>query len=195
MAINDSLNIVKMQIIIMLVSIMKVRSYSMKNNDFPKASKLCASDEYHYKQGIEKLVQDRLDDYLHERALDINVQCIGQGSVVLSGFVDVLRDKVEAEHVVEQLSEVNLVENNITIPMENQFSKKELEAQISSVLQNSRYSEYLTNVTPDVQGGVATLQGIVENDFYKQYAQDVAANGFNIDKVVNKIKIQETKRI
>lgn len=167
----------------------------MKNNDFPKASKLCASDEYHYKQSIEKMAQDRLDDYLHERASDINVQCIGQGSIVLSGFVEVLRDKVEAENVIKQISEINLVENSITIPMENQYSDKELETQITDVIQNSRYSEFLTNVTPDVKGGVATLQGTVEGDFYKQYAQDVAANGYNINKVVNKIKIQETKRI
>lgn len=162
----------------------------MSNNNIKERSVINEPTQEGYKQRLEMTVQNALDFAMVNRARDINIQCIDKGSIVLSGFADVLGDKIEAENIVNSISEVQNIENNITIPMEKAFSERELEEQVRNLMQSSIHAGHLTDITPTVESGVVTLQGSVDDKWYKMHAQELASNAFNVNSVVNKIRIK-----
>lgn len=162
----------------------------MGNNEVPQRSRLYDNPEYSYKQHIEHIVEDRLHENMWDRSNDINVQCIDKETVVLSGFVEVLGDKIEAETVVNSIDEITSIENKITIPITREYSDAEIQEQIINNLQSSIYSSHLMEVTPIVRGGIVNLRGEVETDWYKKHAEEIASNAYNVNQVVNSLKLR-----
>jgi osmotically-inducible protein OsmY len=174
---------------------LKMSDINYGNNELDYASELYNNgSEYYYKQDMEHKIDNTLFENMGDRANDINAQCIDKGKVVLSGFVDVLGDKEEAEYVVNAIEGIDEIENNITIAMGKVHSNKELEQQIATNIQNSIYSTHLMNVSSKVEGGVAVLEGTVENAEYRDHALRLAKDVFNIENVVSRIKLKNNTK-
>lgn len=103
-------------------------------------------------------IKQALEDELKADSMDINVE-VKNGNVHLSGIVDDLRDKLQAQDIVKQFNNIHRIENNITVAMDGSISDKELKERIELELRRGHNSMHLKDVGVKVSGGAATLVG------------------------------------
>jgi len=103
-------------------------------------------------------IKQAIEDELKADSMDINVE-VKNGNVHLSGIVDDVRDKLQAQDIVKQFNEVHRIENNITLAMDGNISDKDLKERIELQLRRGHNSMNLKDVGVKVSGGAVTLIG------------------------------------
>lgn len=133
-------------------------------------------------------IKDQLEEDMQGSAMDINVTC-RDGSVQLSGIVDVLAEKKFAEEVARGVDGVRRVENAITICMDGQFTDKHMEKEIRNNLFTSESRDKVGRVGIKVYDGVASLVGHTRTLKDAHLAMAIASKVRGVKDVVNNINI------
>ncbi|SKC35540.1 BON domain-containing protein [Maledivibacter halophilus] len=130
-------------------------------------------------------IKDQLEEKMQESAMDINVFC-KDGYVHLSGFVDILSEKIKSEDIARGIDGVRKIENKITIAMDSNITDKHMEKE---VLDKLRKIKNLDGVSPKVNDGVANLIGSTHTLKEAKEACNLASQSRGIKDVVNNIKV------
>lgn len=141
---------------------------------------------------ISYSIKSSLDDNMKDTSQDIHAK-VQNGTVVLSGCVNVLAEKFKAEEICKKIQGVKNIENDITISMDGNFSDKELTEVLNKNLRKCDHSEKIHGITGKVNGGSALLLGEVDTIDDKKLAINEAAKTFGIKDVVNNINIGKAK--
>jgi hyperosmotically inducible protein len=139
-------------------------------------------------QTIEENIKDKLDSKMGESARDIKIY-IRDGDVEVSGCVNTLHEKNQAESIAAKTNAVNKIQNTIAIATNGSVSDKESETDVNSKLRNSIYANDLIGVTAKVSGGSAILKGEVYTELDRKKAIEEATKGQGIRATVNHIEI------
>lgn len=133
-------------------------------------------------------IKDKIDTKMGTSARDIIVHR-NKEKVELSGCVNLLSEKKEAEYIAAGEKDVTNVKNTITIAIDGNISDKESAAEVNSKLRNSTYHDELKGVTAKVSSGTAILEGQASTQMYRKEALNEATKGLGIKDVVNHIDI------
>ncbi|MGF7059080.1 BON domain-containing protein [Brassicibacter mesophilus] len=133
-------------------------------------------------------IKDQLEEKMQASSMDINVSC-RDGSVQLSGFVDVLSEKQYAEKVARSVDSVRKVENSITIGVDSNITDKHMEKEIIDKLSESKDANRIVGVGVQVNDGVANLVGEVDTLKDAHIAMNLSAQTRGIKDVVNNTKV------
>lgn len=123
--------------------------------------------------------------YMQLRALDIKVETKG-GTVLLSGVVDVLAEKLYAEEVVRHLDGVLKVENELTVAQGETVNDVQLIEEIRAAMGKE---ERLHDVVVKVQRGVVHLEGKVLTLADEDLARHLAARVKGVIDVVSRLEV------
>lgn len=123
-----------------------------------------------------------------EDSKDINLE-IQDGYVHLSGIVDVMKDKIDAEKIVLDTRGVKGVENNITISMDGSLPDSKVEKIVNKKLRNSLHYNDFQGIKAKVQGGTAILEGEADTQSLRKKAMEEASKAPGIKDVVNNISL------
>ncbi|NLP19004.1 MAG: BON domain-containing protein [Firmicutes bacterium] len=123
--------------------------------------------------------------YMQLRALDIKVETQG-GTVLLSGVVDVLAEKLYAEEVVRHLDGVQKVENKLTVAQGDTVNDAELKKAIDAAIQKE---ERLEDVVVKVQKGIVHLQGKALTLADEDLARNLAARVKGVVDVTSSLDV------
>ena len=134
-------------------------------------------------------IKDQLEEKMEASSMDINVTA-RDGSVHLSGFVDILSEKKYAEEVTRNINGVKKVENNITIGMDSNITDKHIEKEVIDQLRSSGHDERVLGVGAQVHDGVASLVGHVDTLKDAHLAMEAASKARGVKDVVNNINIK-----
>jgi len=140
------------------------------------------------KNKLERKVKNKLEDKMGVSSMDIKVRK-RKGDVELSGFVDVLSERREAENIVSDVSGVKNVRNHITIATDGTMTDNDIEKEVNHKLRNSLYHNRLRAVSADVSGGTAILEGTVETQRERKLAMQEASKAAGIKDVVNNLTV------
>jgi len=140
------------------------------------------------KNRLERKVKGKIEDKMGVSAMHIKVRKV-KGDVELSGFVDLLADRRDAENIASDIPGVKNVRNNITISTDGTITDSDLEKEVNRKLRNSLYHNRLRGVSGDVSGGTAVLEGAVETQRERKLALQEASKAAGIKDVVNHIKV------
>ena len=111
----------------------------------------------HEKPDTVKIIE-AIGSVLETEALDVNVD-VYDNRVVLSGFVDVLQDKVAVEEAVEQVAGVLTIENNLTVSTDGTITDQQIHEAVERKLAQVK----LRVPAIEVRSGRVHLKGRVEN--------------------------------
>ena len=103
-------------------------------------------------------ITEAIGSVLETEALDVNVD-VYDNRVVLSGFVDVLQDKVAVEEAVEQVAGVLTIENNLTVSTDGTITDQQIHEAVERKLAQVK----LRVPAIEVRSGRVHLKGRVEN--------------------------------
>lgn len=148
-----------------------------KNEDKKKNDKMLISE-----------IQKTLDEKMNDQAFDINVSSKNR-NVHLTGYVENIYEKKQAEEVIQNIDGVRFVENNLTISTDGEYSDKDMETEIRDHLRNTKNSDKLLGVGVDVTNGSAYLVGNVDTLEDAYNAMKIASEGRGVKHVVNNLKI------
>lgn len=123
--------------------------------------------------------------YLQLRALDIKVETKG-GTVLLSGVVDVLAEKLYAEEVVRHLDGVLKVENKLTVAQGDTVHDGQLIAEIKAAIGKE---ERLKDVAVKVQRGIVHLEGKALTLADEDLARHLAARVKGVVDVISSLDV------
>lgn len=137
---------------------------------------------------IAESIKDNLDSKMGDSARDIKIY-IRDGDVEVSGCVNTLYEKNEAECIAAKTNDVNKIQNTIAIATNGSVSDKESATDVNSKLRNSIYADDLIGVTARVSGGSAILEGEVYTELDRKKAIEEATKGQGIRATVNHIEI------
>jgi len=140
------------------------------------------------KNKLERKVKNKLEDKMGVSSMDIKVRK-RKGDVELSGFVDVLSERRDAENIASDVSGVKNVRNHITIATDGTITDNDLEKEVNQKLRNSLYHNRLRGVSADVSGGTAVLEGAVETQRERKLALQEASKAAGVKDVVNHLKV------
>lgn len=104
------------------------------------------------------LVIEAISSVLETEALDVNVD-VYDSRIVLSGFVDVLQDKVAVEQAVEQIAGSLTIENNLTVSTYGAITDQQIQEAVERKLTQAK----LRVPGIEVRSGRVHLKGRVEN--------------------------------
>lgn len=141
-------------------------------------------------QLIVDYIKDQLEEKMQASAMDINVTC-RDGSVHLSGFVDVLAEKKMAETVARDIDGVKKVENNLTIGMDSNITDKHIELEVINKFRTVRNADRITGVGVKVNNGVVSLIGQVDTLNDAHMAMKLASQVRGVKDVVNNTEIRK----
>ncbi|MTI47805.1 BON domain-containing protein [Sporosalibacterium faouarense] len=133
-------------------------------------------------------VKDQLEEEMQGSAMDINVAC-RDGSIQLSGMVDVLAEKKFAEEVTRGVDGVRRVENGLTVCMDGQINDRHMEKEIRDNLFTSESKNSVGRVGVKVNDGVASLVGHTRTLKDAHLAMAIASKVRGVKDVVNNINI------
>ncbi len=129
-----------------------------------------------------------LEEKMQASAMDINVN-VRNGVVQLTGFVDVLSEKILAEKIAAQIPGVRRVENAITIGTEGYITDRHIERELQAKLHSGEHGN-LDRISVDVKNGNAVLMGTAINYAQNKQAESLAAGTRGVINVVSNIHIQ-----
>jgi osmotically-inducible protein OsmY len=139
-------------------------------------------------QEIKKAVEDA---FLYDpRVLSFNPNVrVENGKVTLSGKVDNLKAYRAAEAVAKNVVGVWKVDNRLKIRFEEIYEDDQIEM---DVVDSYIWDPYVENYEIDVEvdNGVATISGEVDNYFEKYHAEDLTSATNGVYAVVNKIEVE-----
>lgn len=134
-------------------------------------------------------IKDQLEEDMQGSAMDINVTC-RDGSVQLSGIVDVYSEKKFAEEIARNVDGVRRVENAMTICMDGQITDKHIEKEIRNNLFTSESKDKVGRVGIKVDDGTANLVGHTRTLKDAHLAMAIASKVRGVKHVVNNINIE-----
>lgn len=134
---------------------------------------------------IEENVINCIREQFQETALDIKVN-VKDGNVILSGIVDVLSEKNDAEKLAKRIDGVKSIQNCITVCTDGSFSDKETEEQ---VINKIRKYDNLSSVGVNVVRGIAILEGDVNTLKDRNLAINTACEAMGVKDIVSHIEI------
>lgn len=137
---------------------------------------------------ISQKAKHQLELEMGPSAKDINVST-HSGSLQLSGIVDVLAEKKQAEDISLKINGVKIIKNNITISTDGTISDKEIEGKINKKLRTN-INNSLVGVSARVDGGVAVLKGSVETQSDRRSALEEASKALGVKDVVNNMDLK-----
>ena len=123
--------------------------------------------------------------HLRLKALDIKVET-QDGTVRLSGIVDVLSEKLYAEELVRQLKGVQRVENKLTVALDAGINDGEIKEEIEAALKKA---QRLEDIVVQVQGGVVHLKGRVLTPADEDLARHLSARVKGVVNVVSSLSV------
>ena len=154
-----------------------------KNEDKKKIDKLLIAE-----------IQKTLDEEMNDQAFDINVSSKNR-NVHLTGYVENIYEKKQAEEVIQNIDGVRFVENNLTISTDGYYSDKEMENEIRNHLRDTKNSDKLLGVGVEVTNGSAYLLGSVDTLEDAHNAMKIASEGRGVKHVVNKLKVNTADKL
>ena len=101
---------------------------------------------------------EAISSVLETEALDVNVN-VYENRIVLSGFVDVLQDKVAVAEAVEQVAGAMKIENNLTVSANGTITDQQIQEAVERKLVQAK----LRVPGIEVLSGLVQLKGRVEN--------------------------------
>lgn len=136
---------------------------------------------------IAEQVRSALADDLRLSASDLHVACRDR-VVYLSGVVDVLAEKTQAEELARRIPGVQEVENNLTVSTDHAPRDGEIKRAIEHIfLHDPAVATF--KVGADVHQGVATLVGNVDTLAEERAAINAAEKAYGVKKVISQIKV------
>ena len=141
---------------------------------------------------ISENIKNRIDNKMGVASRDINVYG-NKGDVELSGCVNVLSQRNEAENIAGEEEGITGIKNTITIATDGSVSDKQSQDEVNSKLRNSIYQNDLKGVTARVSGGTAILEGRAYTELDRKKALEEATKALGIKDVVNHITISSHK--
>lgn len=111
----------------------------------------------HEKPDTVRIIE-AISSVLETEALDVNVD-VYDNRVVLSGFVDVLQDKIAVAEAVEQVAGVLTIENNLTVSTDGTITDQQIQEAVERKLAKVK----LRVPAIEVRSGQVHLKGLVEN--------------------------------
>lgn len=135
------------------------------------------------------LLADKLTD-----GLDIEVE-INDGRVQLNGFADNKEELKRAEEIARSTKGVTSVSNNLRVAegsrtMGRYLDDKVLVGRVNGALAKDLVAEVLS-VEVEVNRGVVTLGGFVDNRDQQKAAGDAARRVDGIEKVINNLEVRK----
>jgi len=139
-----------------------------------------------YDVEIQQKVQDKLKD---DKFKNVKVDALDQ-IVNLTGSVDLLADKMDADRKAHKVDKVKGVENDIKVAGK-QVSDAELRDKIANKLRYDRvgYGNVFNAVGLDVQNGVVTLKGEVRTDMDRDSAINEVAHTAGVKDLNEDIRV------
>lgn len=135
----------------------------------------------------------------HLNSFDINTD-VKDGVVSLTGKVDTAVDRALAEELVLSLEGVESVNNELTIisDIENSNNTSELvqelkDSKVETVVKTRLLFESEVDgldIDIEVEKGVVTLEGTVNNEAERELAITIAQNTDDVEKVINKLELE-----
>ncbi|NLK97458.1 MAG: BON domain-containing protein [Epulopiscium sp.] len=139
-------------------------------------------------------IETALRENLKHQVIDLNIHAT-DGTVYLTGFVDCLADKIQAEKVVQNYVPKVRFENNLTIAMNGNISDKELKEQAEDNLRHCEFADRLKSVSVQVEGGSATLVGNVNTLADEIKALEVTRQTIGLKDVVSNLNIETAEEM
>jgi osmotically-inducible protein OsmY len=137
---------------------------------------------------LGECIRRALEEEMHESALDINIY-VKDGSVQLTGFVDVLSERITAERIAAGVPGVKRVANSITIGTEGYITDRHIERELEAKLYSGRYGNF-DRVSVNVRDGSAVLMGTTANYAQNKQAEGLAAATRGVVNVVSNLRVE-----
>lgn len=139
-----------------------------------------------YDAEIQQRVKDKLKD---DKFKNVNVQVVDQ-IVTLSGNVDLMAYKSDADRKAHKVDRVKGVDNEIQV-QGTQVSDAELQSKLSDKLRYDRvgYGNVFNAILMNVQNGVVTLKGEVRTPVDKESALAEVENTPGVKDIDEDIKV------
>jgi osmotically-inducible protein OsmY len=115
---------------------------------------------------------------------------VRNGEVILMGAVDSLPAKIAAEEIARNTSSVWRVRNFLKVRPAALPGSQELQRDVSAALNSHAYLDS-SDITVRVRAGKIALNGTVNSDFEKQWAEKIAAQVKGVVAVDNNLTVQE----
>ena len=138
-------------------------------------------------------IRDAIDDALlyDPRVLSTNVKALVAGSsVTLRGDVASLDAKRAAENIAQRTTGVSWVTNRLKVRPTANVSDTQLEERLTQQFQRDAFIES-REISVDVTGGIAYLDGQVDDYFEKAHADTLASQTAGVTTVVNLIDVAD----
>jgi len=114
--------------------------------------------------------------------LDVHVEC-QDGVIQLSGIVDVLADRQQAEAIARDVPGVRSIENGITVAMDGPMTDEHIREEV-----NRRLAR--TGLGAEVDGGRVTLMGRVDNLAEARQAYRIASGTRGVRDVRSEVRLE-----
>ena len=134
-------------------------------------------NEFTLKEKIEKELPS---------ALEIDVE-INEGNAVLTGVVDSLAEKIQADEIVKRFPDVDSIQNLLTIAIDKNLSDKDLKEKIEEEL--LAFGPDLLHLSVNVDSGTVFLGGVVKEAKIKENALDLIARIPGVAGVYNHLRV------
>lgn len=145
-------------------------------------------DKKKFDESIMSEINDELSNKMNTQSFDINVSSKNR-NIHLTGFVENLYEKIQAEEIIKNIDGVRTVENNLSISIDGNYSDKDMEDEIRNNLRNSIASESLLGVGVTVIDGSAKLVGHVDTLEDAYNSMKLASRARGVKHVVNNIRL------
>ncbi len=137
-------------------------------------------------------VKEALVNKLEASSWDIDIE-VNQGTVVLTGIVDVLWDKMKAEEIVRRVPGVAGVENLLTIAMEGAPTDLDIRREVEERLSHVN-DEEAQKLSVEVGNGIVTLIGLSEDLESLDRAKEVSSQVIGVKDVILRAKVQTERQ-
>ncbi|MGI6066149.1 MAG: BON domain-containing protein [Bacillota bacterium] len=134
-------------------------------------------NEFTLKEKIEKELPS---------SLEVDVE-INEGKAVLTGVVDSLAEKEEAEEIVKRFPDVDSIQSLLTIAIDKNLSDQELKEKIEEEL--LAFGPSLLHLSVNVDSGTVFLKGAVREGKIKENIQDLIAKIPGVVAVYNLLQV------
>lgn len=135
-------------------------------------------------------IQQIIDNRLDKRDLDEMIEVgVVDGVVTLTGSVETLAQKSQAEKLARKTDDVVEVDNRVEV-VARQVSDSSLAREVSSRIRTSAYFDIFDWVEGRVEDGVVILEGSVREAWKKQAFTNQVENIAGVRAVDNRLEIQ-----
>lgn len=137
---------------------------------------------------ISTSIKNQIIKEMPDSSKDIHVET-REGSVILTGVVNVLYEKLRCEDIAKKVEGVTKIENDIAITLDGSASDKELTELLNKNLRSEPHESDFVGITGKVNGGSAILVGETDTEVLRKSALVEASKTYGIKDVVNNIAV------